>query len=152
MKSKPSPRALLANNKRATFNYFLTDRYTAGIVLAGSEIKSCRKGKVSLADAYCTVEQGEIWVHNMYIAPYEFTSYGGQSSRRSRKLLLQRREIGKLAKALKNPGTTLVPTSLFLSPAGYAKLEIALARGKKLYDKRQALREADDRRAIAREH
>ena len=150
MKPKLKPGALLISNKRATFNYFLTDRYTAGIVLAGSEIKSIRKGKASLADAYCTVEHGEMWIHGMYVAPYEFTSYGAQGSRRDRKLLLQRREINKLERALKNPGVTLVPTRLFLNEAGYAKLEIALARGKKLYDKRQSLREADDKQAMQR--
>lgn len=147
-KKSSRPSGVSISNKRATFNYFLTDRYTAGIVLAGCEIKSIRKGKASLVDAYCTVEHGEMWIHSMYVAPYEYTSYGAQGTRRDRKLLLQRREIKKLERSSKNPGITMVPTRLFLNDAGYAKVEIAIARGKKLYDKRQALRAADDKRAV----
>lgn len=137
-------------NRRASFDYNIGDTYTAGIVLTGTEIKSIRLGKASLADTYCYVDRGEVWVKNMYIAQYFYGSYNNHSDRRDRKLLLNRREIDKIEKACKEPGNTIVPLRLFLSQRGLAKLVIGIGRGKKEFDKRQSIKERDDKRAIAR--
>lgn len=138
-------------NRRATFDYEIGDTYTAGIVLTGTEIKSIRQGKASLADTYCMVEQnGEVWVKDMYIAEYFYGSYNNHNSRRDRKLLLNRKEINKLQKAQEIPGNTIIPLRLFISDKGYAKLVIGVGRGKKQYDKRQAIREREDKRTLDR--
>lgn len=137
-------------NKRAAFDYLLMDDYTAGIVLTGTEIKSIRAGKASLVDTYCLVINGEVWVKNMYIAQYEHGSYNNHVERRDRKLLLNRREIRKISSVIKAPGFSLVPTLLFIDENGRAKLDISVARGKKEYDKRETLKEKEDRREIAR--
>ena len=136
-------------NKKAKFEYIILDRYTAGIVLYGTEIKSIREGKASLVDSYCAVEHGEMYVKQMHIAEYRFGSYANHEAKRDRKLLLQRKEIRKLEKATKDTGKTIVPLCLFINEKGLAKMEIALCQGKHTYDKRQSLREADDKRAIA---
>ena len=136
-------------NKKAKFEYIILDRYTAGIQLFGTEIKSIREGKASLVDSYCAVEHGEMYVKQMHIAEYRFGSYANHEVRRDRKLLLQRREIRKLAKATQDSGKTIIPLSLFINERGLAKMEIALCQGKHTYDKRQSLREADDKRQIA---
>ena len=136
-------------NKRAKFEYIILDRYTAGIVLYGTEIKSIREGKASLVDSYCAVEHGEMFVKQMHIAEYRFGSYANHEAKRDRKLLLQRREIRKLEKATKDNGKTIIPLELFINENGLAKMVIALCQGKHTYDKRQSLREADDKREIA---
>ena len=136
-------------NKKAKFEYIILDRYTAGIVLYGTEIKSIREGKASLVDSYCAVEHGEMYVKQMHIAEYRFGSYANHESKRDRKLLLQRREIRKLEKATKDNGKTIIPLELFINEKGLAKIEIALCQGKHTYDKRQSLREADDKRLVA---
>ena len=136
-------------NKKAKFEYIILDRYTAGIVLYGTEIKSIREGKASLADSYCAVEHGEMYVKQMHIAEYRFGSYANHDAKRDRKLLLQRREIRKLEKATKDTGKTIIPLELFINEKGLAKMEIALCQGKHTYDKRQSLREADDKRHIS---
>lgn len=136
-------------NKRASFDYLLLDDYTAGIVLTGTEIKSIRQGKASLVDTYCIVIQGEVWVKNMYIAHYEHGSYNNHVERRDRKLLLTRREIRKISSAIKAPGFSLIPTLLYIDENGRAKLNISVARGKKEYDKRETLKEKEDRKQIA---
>ena len=136
-------------NKKAKFEYIILDRYTAGIQLFGTEIKSIREGKASLVDSYCAVEHGELYVKQMHIAEYRFGSYDNHEVRRDRKLLLQRREINKLEKATKDNGKTIIPLSLFINERGLAKMEIALCQGKHTYDKRQSLREADDKREMA---
>ena len=138
-------------NKRAEFDYLLMDKYTAGIVLTGTEIKSIRKGKASLVDTYCYVIQGEVWVKNMYIAQYEQGSYNNHMERRDRKLLLNRKEIRKMQQTVKSPGFSIVPTLLFVDENGRAKLDIYIARGKKEYDKRETLKEKEDRRNIDRQ-
>ena len=138
-------------NKRAEFDYLLMDKYTAGIVLTGTEIKSIRKGKASLVDTYCYVIQGEVWVKNMYIALYEQGSYNNHAERRDRKLLLNRKEIRKIQQTVKSPGFSIVPTLLFVDENGRAKLDIHVARGKKEYDKRETLKEKEDRRNIDRQ-
>ncbi len=137
-------------NKRATFDYAITDTYTAGIVLTGTEIKSIRDGKASLADTFCFIERGEVWVKNMYIAEYFYGSYNNHSARRDRKLLLQKKEIAKLAKTGKEAGYTIVPLRLFINDRGLAKLVIGVARGKKEFDKRQSIKERESKRDLAR--
>ena len=137
-------------NKKAGFEYFLTEEFTAGIVLTGTEIKSVRLGKASLVDSYCLFENGELWVRNMYIAEYFYGTYNNHNPRRDRKLLLNKNELRKLTRATKEPGYTIIPTKLFINEKGLAKLNIALARGKKQYDKRQSIREKEDKRAMDR--
>lgn len=137
-------------NRRASFDYAITETFTAGIVLTGTEIKSIRQGKASLVDTYCYVHNNEVWVKNMYIAEYFYGTYNNHMERRERKLLLTKREIDKLAKANAEPGTTIVPLRLFISQKGYAKLVVGIGRGKKEYDKRQAIKDRDDRRSLAR--
>ncbi len=143
-------KTVLIKNKRAEFDYFFITRYIAGIVLTGTEIKSVRQSKVSLVDTYCYIHNKEIWVKNLYIAPYFYGSYNNPESRRDRKLLLNRKEIYKLISDLKNPGFTIVPVKLFIDENGRAKLEIALSKGKKVYDKRQAIKERSDKKEMER--
>ena len=138
-------------NRRAEFDYLLLDKYTAGIVLTGTEIKSIRRGKASLVDTYCYIIGGEVWAKNMYIAQYEQGSYNNHVERRDRKLLLNRREIRKMQSAVKAPGFSIVPTLLFVDEHGRAKLDIHVCRGKRQYDKRETLKEKEDRRNIDRQ-
>lgn len=138
-------------NKRAEFDFLLLDQYTAGIVLTGTEIKSIRKGKASLVDTYCVIIGGEVWVKNMYIAQYEQGSYNNHLERRDRKLLLNRKEIRKMQQTIKSPGFSIVPTLLFIDENGRAKLDVYMARGKREYDKRETLKEKEDRRSIDRQ-
>ena len=147
---KTKVKSINIKNKRASFDYLLLDKYTAGIVLTGTEIKSIRNGKASLVDTFCYINNGEVWVKNMYVAEYSYGSYNNHSARRDRKLLLSRKEIRKLQQDLKSPGFTLVPTLLFINEKGLAKLDIYLCRGKKEFDKRQTLKEKEDRREMDR--
>lgn len=137
-------------NKKAEFDFVIIDKFTAGIVLTGTEIKSIRAGKASLVDTFCYVNNHELWVKNMYIAEYAFGSYNNHAARRERKLLLHHKEILQLEKDTSSPGFTIVPLRLFIDDNGRAKLSIGLCRGKKEFDKRQSLKEKDDRREIAR--
>lgn len=137
-------------NKRATFDYELLDTWTAGIVLTGTEIKSIRESKASLADTYCTFINGELWVKGMHIAQYFYGSYNNHEAKRDRKLLLTKKELRKIAAESKNPGFTIIPTRLFIGDKGLAKLVIALAKGKHEYDKRQSIKEKDVRREMDR--
>lgn len=137
-------------NKRAHFDYEIGDSFTAGIVLTGTEIKSIREGKASLADSYCMIENGEVWIKGMHIAEYFYGTYNNHAVRRDRKLLLNRKEILKLEKEASSPGFTIVPVRLFISEKGYAKLVIGIGRGKKQYDKRQTIKERDDKRLLDR--
>jgi SsrA-binding protein len=137
-------------NKRAGFDYEFIETYTAGIVLTGTEIKSIRLGKAGLVDTFCIFEKNELWVRNMYIAEYFYGSYNNHSARRDRKLLLNKKELKKMQRLVKETGYTIVPTRIFLNERGLAKVNIAVARGKKQYDKRQSLREKDDKRAMDR--
>lgn len=137
-------------NKKAAFDYFVVDEYTAGIVLTGTEIKSIRAGKASLVDTFCYIYNGEIWVKGMNVSPYFYGSYNNHEARRDRKLLLNRKEIRTLDDACKSPGFTIVPLRLYVDENGRAKLKIALCRGKKEYDKRQTLKEKEDRREMDR--
>ena len=135
-------------NRKAEFLYYLHTSYTAGIVLTGTEIKSIRAGRANITDAYCSFINNELWVHNMHISEYAQGSYNNHQPKRDRKLLLQRREIRKLEKATKDTGKTIIPLELFINEKGLAKMEIALCQGKHTYDKRQSLREADDRKQM----
>lgn len=137
-------------NKKASFEYFFVDTFTAGIVLTGTEIKSIRMGKASLVDTFCYINNGEIWVKGMNISPYFYGSYNNHESKRDRKLLLNKREIKNLQEATKQVGFTIVPTLLFIDDHGRAKLDIALCRGKKEFDKRQTLKEKEDRMEMDR--
>ena len=137
-------------NRRARFDYAIGETFTAGIVLTGTEIKSLRQGKASLVDTFCFIINNEVWVKNLYIPEYFYGSYNNHADRRDRKLLLTAREISRLEKANKDAGVTIVPLRLFINDRGLAKLVIAICRGKHEYDKRQAIREREDKRSLAR--
>ena len=145
---KKSP--IQIKNKKASFEYFFVDTFTAGLVLTGTEIKSIRLGKASLTDTYCYIINGEIWVKGMNISPYFYGSFANHEAKRDRKLLLTKREIRKLAEADKMPGYTIVPTLVFIDQNGRAKMDIALAKGKKEYDKRQTIKDKQDKREMDR--
>ena len=127
-------------NKRASFDYILTDRIEAGIVLYGTEIKSIRDGKASLVDTYCTFDNGELWVKNMQISAYRLGYYYNHDVKRDRKLLLSKRQLKKYERETKETGYTIIPIRLYINEKGLAKLEIAIAKGKKAYDKRETLK------------
>ncbi len=138
-------------NKRASFDYEFLEEYDAGIVLVGTEIKSIRLGKASLQDAYCYFSGSELFVKGMNVATYFWGSWNGHEPMRDRKLLLTRRELRHLAQAVKQKGLTIVAVRLYVAANGFAKLRIALAKGKKEYDKRQSIKEKDIRREMERE-
>ncbi len=137
-------------NKKAFHDYEITDRYTAGIQLAGTEIKSIRNGRVTLGEAYCQFENGELYVRGMQIADYAWASYNTHIPGRDRKLLLNKKELRKLKRKVKESGLTIIALKLFISNSGYAKLEIGLARGKKEYDKRDSIKRKDTQRQMDR--
>jgi len=138
-------------NKRARFEYEILDQFTAGIVLTGTEIKSIRNNKASISESFCEFnEKGELFAVNMYIEEYAFGTRFNHRPRGSRKLLLNKRELNKLNKQVKNSGLTIVPLKLFINEKGFAKMLIALARGKKLYDKRETLKDRDNKRDLDR--
>jgi SsrA-binding protein len=139
---------LVINNRRARHDYHLLDTYECGIVLEGAEVKSLRNGRGNLQDAYASISDGEAWLHGMHISPYEF-SRGDLDPVRKRKLLLHRRELDQLEKATAEKGVTLVPTRVYFKD-GRAKIEVAVARGKRAYDKRHALAERDAKRETER--
>lgn len=147
MKKKAAPEIV---NRRATFEYHFVTRYEAGIALMGTEIKAYRAGHVNLTDAYCLFEKGELFVHNLYIAEYENGTYSNHVPRRLRKLLLRRGELRKLERKASEKGFTIVPYRMYLNDRGFVKLEIALAQGKKEYDKRDSIREKDNKRELDR--
>lgn len=141
---------ILIKNKRATFDFELLDFFSAGIVLTGTEIKSIRAGKVSLSDSYCLISNGELWAKNIQITEYFFGSYNNHQPRRDRKLLLTKKELRKLSRLTKETGFTIVPTKLYINEKGLAKVDIAVAKGKKEYDKRNSIKEKDDKREMDR--
>lgn len=145
---KKSP--IQIRNKKASFEYYFVETFTAGIVLTGTEIKSIRQGKASLVDSYCYIHKGEVWVKGMNVSPYFYGSFSNHEAKRDRKLLLTRREIHKLEGVTKQVGFTIVPTLVFIDDNGRAKVDVALARGKKVFDKRQTLKEKEDRREMDR--
>ena len=137
-------------NRRATYDYQILETFTAGIVLTGTEIKSIRLGKASLTDTFCYIHNGEVWVKNMNIQEYFYGTYNNHAARRDRKLLLNRKEISRLDRNGKEDGFTIVPLRLFVNDRGLAKLVIGIAKGKKEYDKRQSIKEREDKRSMAR--
>lgn len=137
-------------NRRASFEYFLVERFVAGIQLTGTEIKSIREGKANLSDAYCSFTGLELHVRNMHISEYTLGTYNNHEPKRDRKLLMNKRELRKLSTKVKEKGFTIIPVSLFINDRGLAKLEIALAKGKHTYDKREALKQKDSKREIER--
>ena len=146
-KNRPSDGKIAIKNRKAEYEYYLLNTYSAGIVLSGTEIKSIRAGKANITDSYCSFENGELWVHNMHISEYSHGSYNNHEPKRDRKLLLTKKELKKLAAKLNERGHTIIPTLLWINENGYAKLDIALAKGKKMYDKRESIKEKDNRRA-----
>ena len=137
-------------NRKAAFNYFVTASYEAGIMLTGTEIKSVREGKASLGDAYCFLKNGELWIKSMHISEYAAGSYNNHIPKRERKLLLNKLELRKLVSRMREKGTTIIPIRLYINERGFAKLEIGLARGKKKFDKRESLKEAEAKREMSR--
>lgn len=150
MGKKKDNNIISIKNRKAEFEYFLLTKYTAGIVLTGTEIKSIREGKANLTDAYCVFENNELWVRGLHISEYLQGSYNNHEPKRDRKLLLTKRELRKIQSKLNEKGTTIIPTLLFVNEKGLAKLDIYLARGKKMYDKRATIKEKDERRAEER--
>lgn len=145
------PKQIQIKNRKARFEYEILDRFTAGIVLAGTEIKAIRQGKASIAESFCEFnEQGELFVINMTIEEYSHASHFNHKPKSERKLLLNRSELKKLEKDVKNTGLTIIPLLLFTNDRGLAKLEIALCRGKKLYDKRDTIKDRDNKRDLSR--
>lgn len=141
-------RKLVSNNKKARHDYFIEDTYEAGIVLTGTEIKSVRAGKVSLKESYCRIRGGEMFIYGMNISPYEQGNIFNVDPLRDRKLLLHKQEIRKINQAMTLDGLTIVPLDMYINEDGRAKLTIAVARGKKLYDKRQSIAQADAKRRM----
>lgn len=137
-------------NKRASFDYEFLEEYNAGIILTGTEIKSIRAGKASLVDSYCYFDKGELWVKGIHIAEYRLGTYYNHEEKRERKLLLTRKELRKLERNVKETGLTIIPVKLFITDKGWAKLRIALAKGKKEYDKRETLKLKDAKRDMER--
>jgi SsrA-binding protein len=146
---EPEAKKTVARNKKALFDYHVVEAFEAGMVLTGPEVKSIRAGKASLAEAFARVDNGEVWLHGMHVSPYDPASRWNTDPVRPRKLLLRNKEIRKLIGASKETGITLVPLDLYIA-RGYVKVTIALARGKKLFDKRETLKKKDAEREIAK--
>lgn len=150
MAEKEKPNTVNIKNRRASFEYSFLDKFVAGMQLTGTEIKSIREGKANITDAYCVFIKEELWVRNMQIEEYSKGTYNNHEPKRDRKLLLNRNELKKLQNQLKDQGLTIIPTRMFINEKGYAKLEIALGKGKKLYDKREDIKKRETGREMAR--
>lgn len=150
MKTTTEERSL-ASNRKARFQYFFLDKYKAGIMLMGTEVKSAKNNGISMSDAYCVFKNNELWVRHLHIAPYKQGGVYNHEMKRPRKLLLQRRELRKLQAKLKERGLTIVPTEVFVDERGLIKIEIALAKGKKAFNKKDSIREKDMKRSMDRE-
>lgn len=137
-------------NRKASFNYFITDSWEAGIALTGTEIKAVREGKVNLTDGYCIFKNDDLWIKNLHISPYADGGYSNHAPRRERKLLLHRYQLRRLFSKLKEKGVTLIPVRMYINDRGFAKIELGLARGKKMYDKRESIKDAEAKRDIGR--
>lgn len=141
---------IIIKNKKASFEYSFLVSFTAGIMLTGTEVKAIREGKATLSDSFCILANGDLWVKNMHISEYKQGSYNNHEPKRLRKLLLNKTELVKIQSKLKEKGVTIIPIQLFFNERGLAKLEIALARGKKTFDKREDIKKKDQQREIAR--
>lgn len=137
-------------NRKAKFQYEFLDKYIAGIKLAGAEIKAIRQGKASIAESFCEFQDGELYVINMHVEEYSHATHFNHNPKSERKLLLQKRELRKLEKEVKNGGLTIIPLRLFINDRGLAKIQITLAKGKKLYDKRETIKDRDNKRKLDR--
>jgi SsrA-binding protein len=137
-------------NRRASYNYFISDTVEAGIMLTGTEIKAIREGKANLTDAYCYFKDEELWIKQLHISPYDYGGYANHDPRRDRKLLLHRHQLRKFISKLREKGVTIIPVRMYLTDRGFAKIEIGVARGKKLYDKRESIKQAEAKREIGR--
>jgi SsrA-binding protein len=137
-------------NRTATFDYFIEDKFDAGMVLTGTEVKALREGKASFNDSYCLFDHGDLYIKGLHISPYSHGSYANHNPTRDRKLLLKKREINKISHKLKEKGFTIVPLKIFFSERGYAKIQIGLGKGKKLHDKRESIKERETDREIKR--
>src|SRR5437764_1740911 len=133
----------MIKNKKAAFEFHFIQTFTAGIVLTGTEVKSIRAGKASFSDSFCVMQNGELWVKNLHISEYKEGSYNNHEPKRQRKLLLNKKELEKIHSKLKDKGTTIIPVQLYFNERGFAKLDIAVAKGKKLFDKRESIKEKD---------
>lgn len=142
--------AVSISNRKASFHYFISETWEAGIILTGTEIKSIREGKANLNDAYCFFRDNELWVKNMHVSAYEFGGYSNHEPKRDRKLLLHRHQLRKMQSKLREKGVTVIPVRCFINERGFAKLEIGLARGKKMFDKRETIKQAEAKREIGR--
>ncbi len=148
--SKQDKNIIEIKNRRASFEYFFIEVFTAGLVLKGTEIKSLREGKANLTDSFCSFIGSELWVNNLHISEYRFGSYYNHEAKRPRKLLLNASELRKLESRVKGRGLTIIPIMLFVDSRGYAKLDIALARGKHTFDKRESIKQRDSKRELDR--
>jgi SsrA-binding protein len=137
-------------NKSATFEYFIEDKFDAGMVLTGTEVKSLREGRVSFNDSYCLIDRGEMYVKGLHIAHYSFGSYSNHPPVRDRKLLLKKKEISRIIQKLKDKGFTIIPLKIYFNERGFAKMQIGLAKGKKLHDKRESVKQRESEREIKR--
>ena len=142
----------MISNRKASFEYHFLQTYTAGMVLTGTEVKSLREGKGNLSDAYCLIENGELWMRNMHISEFKQGSYNNHDPKRQRKLLLKKSELKKMLSRLREKGITMIPVKVFFNERGFAKVEIALARGKKQFDKREDMKKKDAQREMDRAH
>ena len=150
MATTNKPKFTTLSNRRARFEFEFVDTYTAGIMLRGTEVKALRAGEANMADAYCYFKKDELYIRNLYIKEYLHGTDANHDPKRQRKLLLKRRELKRLDKKVKEKGLTIVPVKLFMNDRGLVKLEIALARGKNTYDKRDSLKQKDNKRALDR--
>lgn len=137
-------------NRSASYEYFIEDKFDAGMVLTGTEVKAIRDGRVSFNDSYCLMDRGELYVKGLHISPYEYGSYANHNPTRERKLLLKSKELNKIQLKLKGKGYTIIPLSIYFSERGYAKMKIGLGKGKKLHDKRESIKERETEREIKR--
>jgi SsrA-binding protein len=137
-------------NRTATFEYFIEDRFDAGMVLTGTEVKALREGKASFNDSYCLMDHGELYIKGLHISPYSHGSYANHTPTRDRKLLLKKKEINKIVQKLKEKGYTIIPLKIYFNERGFAKIQIGLGKGKKLHDKRETIKERETEREIKR--
>ena len=137
-------------NRSASYEYFIEEKFDAGMMLTGTEVKAIRDGRVSFNDSYCLLDRGELYVKGLHISPYEFGSYANHNPTRERKLLLKKKELDKIAQKLKEKGFTIIPLSIYFNERGYAKMKIGLGKGKKLHDKRESIKQRESDREIKR--
>jgi SsrA-binding protein len=137
-------------NRSASYEYFIEDKFDAGMMLTGTEVKAIRDGRVSFNDSYCLLDRGELYLKGLHISPYEYGSYANHNPTRERKLLLKKKELDKIAHKLKEKGFTIIPLSIYFNERGYAKMKIGLGKGKKLHDKRESIKQRESEREIKR--